>query len=110
MNTDELVLKFIKSFETVSYTDAIRYTFLRGFCYWFCVILKERFKEENCEIWFNPRDIHFAIRINNYLYDITGKIDFKDFTPWEQYKLHLIESGQEDLLLNIENQCIKKVY
>lgn len=108
----DIVLKFINGFKTLNYTDSIEYTFLRGYCYWFAVILFERFKNEyQCEIWFDPEWIHFATRIDYELYDITGEVQFtNDFVPWEQYKSDMIAKGNDDIITDLTNTCIKKVY
>ncbi len=109
---DSIVLKFIEGFRTINYTDSIEYTFTRGYCYWFAVILCERFKDEHdCKIWFDPEWIHFAARIDFDLYDITGLVKYNnDFVDWEEYKQKMIAEGNKDIITDLENTCIKKVY
>lgn len=109
---DTIVLKFIEGFRTINYTDSIEYTFTRGYCYWFAKILCERFKDEHfCQIWFDPEWIHFAARIDFDLYDITGLIKFNnDFVDWEEYKKKMISEGNMNIITDLENTCIKKVY
>lgn len=58
-------------------------TFLNGCCYWFAVILKERFR---AAIYYHPIDNHFAGKISDKLYDVTGEIDGEGFVPWDEYK------------------------
>lgn len=58
-------------------------TFLNGCCYWFTVILRERF---SAEIYYNPIENHFAGKIGDKLYDVTGEIDSSGFVQWNDYK------------------------
>ena len=51
------------------FPEEMEYTFYRGYCYWFAFILAERFKGT---IWFNPKIVHFATKIDNDMYDVDG--------------------------------------
>jgi hypothetical protein len=73
----ETVLSFIENF-----ADAKR-TFLYGCCYWFAFILKERF---GADIYYNQIDNHFAAKINDRFYDVTGEICGDGFVPWATYQ------------------------
>ena len=94
------ILKFIKQFQNQGTIE----TFTEGCCYWFAVILRLRFTVFNPIIMYNPIDNHFATKIGRTLYDITGKIDSKEFEPWDEFE-------QEDYLLTqrIIKDCILKI-
>lgn len=76
----------------------MRDRFLHGFCYWFAIILRERF---NGTIEYNPITNHFATRIGKHLYDASGKISSDGFELWEAYR-------EQDALhtQHIERDCI----
>ena len=63
------VEKFINKFK-FKYKDELEYVFSFGNCYYFAVILKERF---NGEIYYLPIKNHFICKIDKDYYDITGK-------------------------------------
>lgn len=65
MMTDQEVLDFIKGFKEV------KDFFLFGYCYWFAVILEQRFMGQIC---YMPIKNHFIVRIHNEYYDASGKI------------------------------------
>lgn len=95
------------------FSEEIQFVFYRGFCYWLAFILADRF---NGEIWFNPKIVHFACRIDGQLYDIFGKVDagISPFTgepdgsentwiSWEQFQIQ-----EHDAAESVINSCIKK--
>ena len=96
----ETVLKFIKQFQNQGTVE----TFTEGCCYWFAVILKKRFAAFHPTMMYNPIDNHFATKIGNTLYDITGVIKPDEFESWTKY-------SKEDYLLTrrIIKDCILKV-
>lgn len=87
--------------------------FYQGYCYWFAVILAERF---NGEIWFNPIIVHFATKIGDFLYDIYGRVEMglnpytdtynfeQDWCSWEDFQIN-----HHDVVDDIIKSCIKKV-
>lgn len=87
---EEKVLQFIDKFRNVGNNpDAIIINFTTGNCYWFAHILYNRFEHNvtysNIEIMYNQIEGHFACRVNENLYDITGKIpdnEIKDYISW----------------------------
>ena len=93
------ILNFIKQFQN---PDTIK-VFTEGCCYWFAVILSRRFKQQHSTIMYHPVENHFATRIGDSLYDITGEIDSKDFWEWRKF-------ANIDYLLTerIYNDCIYK--
>lgn len=96
----EEVIKFIEFFKR-KYPLEITDTFLNGFCYYFAIMLKERFG--GC-IFYNPDIVHFSVLIDGYLYDITGIINAENATwyEWEGYK------QSEDTSV-IQDCCINKI-
>lgn len=50
-------------------------TFLNGCCYWFSVILYDRFFSERVvEIYYEPVEGHFITKIDNRYYDVRGDV------------------------------------
>lgn len=107
------VIAFIDEFKSIS-REEIQFIFYRGFCYWFAFILADRF---NGEIWFNPKIVHFACKIEEELYDIYGKVDVgyspvtgeydgseNDWQTWEHFQLLNHEAAQ-----SVIDSCIRKV-
>ena len=66
-----LILDFISNFSTAA--DK----FTNGWCYYFAVILCDRFYQDNPEIYYDPIANHFVTRINNVYYD--ANVDIKEF-------------------------------
>lgn len=95
-----MVEQFINVFKTY-HEKEIYNTFMFGCCYWFAVILKERFQGE---IYYLPIDNHFITKINNEFYDISGKIEpIEQPILWTEFqKLEPKEA------LRIEYYCILK--
>lgn len=63
--------------------------FTSGCCFWFAKILQERFEKYGAKIVFCPSISHFACRINDSIYDITGRlsyIDDEEWYEWDKYK------------------------
>ena len=74
------ILDFINGFKKFN-KEAIETTFTNG--YWFAFILSERF---NGEIVMDIYGEHFMCKINDQLYDITGKIECNKVKVFEEYK------------------------
>lgn len=49
-----------------------------GNCYYFALILCDRFKQYNPEIYYDAVDGHFLCKINDRFYDWGGAISFSD--------------------------------
>ena len=49
-----------------------------GNCYYFAIILSERFNQYNPVIYYDTVDGHFLCRINNIFYDWSGAVAFSD--------------------------------
>ena len=107
------IIDFIETF-TEQFTTEIQYLFYCGHCYWFAYILCGRF---NGEMWFNPRIIHFAAKIDDDLFDIFGKIvpginplngeqdeSENEWVSWSEYQL-----THREYVPDIVETCIKKI-
>lgn len=81
MNREQEILQFISRF------DRAQECFMDGCCYWFAVILKERF----CgSIVYDPIYGHFLCEIDGDMYDVTGhaNVDHSgQFYYWDGYLL-----------------------
>lgn len=49
-----------------------------GNCYYFALILYDRFKQYNPEIYYDAVDGHFLCKINDRFYDWSGIVTFSD--------------------------------
>ena len=70
MEKHQEILSFIARFKDPD-PKALEYTFLNQNCYWFAVILKQRF---GGNVEYLPITGHFVCKIGNRHYDITGEI------------------------------------
>lgn len=109
---EQTILHFINSFKQ-PFKEAIEFTFYRGQCYWFALILATRFKGD---VWFNSKIVHFAARIDGVLYDIYGKIEpgicpidktldgsEANWINWGDFQI-----DNHDAVEQIVDSCIKK--
>lgn len=82
----ENILKFIKEFS--NFGEQVVKCFTCGNCYYFAVILMDRYKAEylnEAEIVYDDIAGHFAARLGNKIYDITGDVtDKANWIPWNQ--------------------------
>lgn len=92
-NPDPKIINFInKFFCRAPISD--RSIFLNGNCYWFAVILKERFKDYLPTIWYDTINNHFYTEIKGILYDAhplgayipSAPINYDSFYIWGDYK------------------------
>lgn len=74
MTISQSVEKFINGFKQYDKENAVVITFTCGYCYWFAVILSNRFRGE---IFYEPVEGHFITNIMDDLYDITGNVTEK---------------------------------
>lgn len=81
INKQDKVLDFIK--RRFGDTDS---HWQDGNCYYFSIILKDRFPKGN--IMYDPVDNHFLFRYRGVLYDSKGvdKRSIKDVMRWDKYK------------------------
>jgi len=63
--------KFIKDFKIFEKDEVLENTFRNGYCYYFSVILNERF---GGEIVYETIDCHFLFLYHGRLYDIRGDV------------------------------------
>lgn len=81
---NENVINFLRRFHEKDQT--VDYVFTNGCCYWFAVILHERFP--NSKIMYDPVWNHFVTEIDNKLYDATGDVtDNYNVVEWDKYAL-----------------------
>lgn len=81
------ILKFIETFKNDSGdSNTLEYIFTSGYCYHFAIILNNLF---GGDIIYNQILDHFACKINNVAYDITGKIELdNNWELWDTYKFY----------------------
>jgi len=83
--TNDPVLEFIFNFKKRN-TESLEDTFMNGYCYYFSVILQERF---GGEIVYETIDCHFMLLYRDKLYDIRGDVtelyDMKNISYKEEW-------------------------
>ena len=84
-NKHEVILNFIEQFR--AFGNGVEDCFSNGMCWHFTMILRGRFGMEN-QVMYDPVANHFATKICDHIYDITGDItdnpDYK-FEYWASY-------------------------
>lgn len=96
---ENIIQSFIKKFQYPTTTVL----FTHGCCYWFASILFERFYDYGAEIMYAPVENHFAVMINERIYDITGDITESPFyTQWVKW----CDFDDELERKRIERDCI----
>jgi len=93
---DNEVLEFIEKFKQYEQGDVLHRTFTNGYCYYFAIILQERF---GGEILYDPIEGHFVTRILDdyfgiHLYDITGEVTNKYDWSILQPKTYWMKNGR----------------
>lgn len=97
------IIKFIEDFK--SRGSGLEEVFLDGYCYYFAVILKERFNF--LTIIYDPIKSHFITKFQDRYYDITGEIthnlDISNLIRWDLYNdtIHR-ERIERDIILKRE--------
>ncbi|MDD3021786.1 MAG: hypothetical protein PHX61_12535 [Alphaproteobacteria bacterium] len=90
-----MILDFISKFKSAE--DL----FMRGMCYWFAIILHNRFSDS--EIWYEPVANHFVCKIDGVFYDASGVAKSGKYQLWDEYKqIDELEVGR------IIRDCIEK--
>lgn len=110
---EQKILDFINGMTNV-FREEVQFTFYRGYCYWFALILATRFKGA---IWFNPKIVHFAARIDGVLYDVYGEINpgicpvdgKEDGSENDWCNWSVFQSLNPEAIESIVNSCIKKI-
>ena len=93
----EDILRFINEFKKNEKQSVLIKTFTEGYCYYFALILNDRFDGEI--IYIKDFD-HFVFKKEGFLFDITGNVTYK-------YKnCKIIENWRENK--TIVKQCILK--
>ena len=103
----EVILNYIKQFR--DFGPEVVNLFSNGMCWQFSIILRDRFGYYN-PIAYDPIANHFALWIDDRIYDITGDItddpQYK-FVFWDTYKFQDTKEMQRiyrDCILKIPNQ------
>lgn len=93
------ILSFIKNFKFIE-EKTIERLFTNGNCYYFAIILKERFSSGL--IYYFPISNHFTWKYNGKYYDICGEYGTNEKSyEWEDFKL-----SNPTLAKSIERDCI----
>ena len=85
MNKVEDLLLRAKINQFISHFRLGENCFLYGCCYWFTSILSARFHDHLCTLMYNPVDNHFAMQIEDVLYNVTGEISKDGYIPFEAF-------------------------
>ena len=98
--THEEILLFIKNFKFIE-QSTIEKLFTEGNCYYFSIILKERFKSG--DVYYLPIANHFIWKYNGKFYDICGEYGTHEKAyKWEDFKKRDISLSKR-----IERDCIR---
>lgn len=105
---DETVMKFINRFTQDGKNQGVIETFTQGCCYWFAIVLYDRFYDyilgvPDCRIMYDEIINHFGCYINGIIYDITGNVTNK--YNWKEWNTIVMED--ELLADRIIRDCIK---
>ena len=99
------VISFIDKFK-FAYKGELEFVFTSGNCYYFAVILKERF---GGEIYYLPIDNHFVCKIDKEYYDITGKAGFNEKPyKWDSYPDELEKKRIIRDCINFDTRKVQK--
>lgn len=99
------VISFINKFK-FAYKGELEFVFTSGNCYYFAVILKERF---GGEIYYLPIDNHFVCKIDKEYYDITGKAGFNEKPyKWDNYPDELEKKRIIRDCINFDTRKVRK--
>ena len=90
------ILSFIDGFNR--YGDQIEDLFLNGYCFYFAIILKNRFPGQ---IFYDPVEGHFVTLIGDDFYDITGCVT-------SEYDRDLYDESVWSTIPSIIHGCILK--
>ena len=95
----EDILFFIEKFKFLEKVT-IEILFTTGNCYYFSIILKERFKDG--KIYYLPIAIHFVLKNNGKFYDGCGEYGTNEKAyDWENFKKQNVSLSKK-----IERDCI----
>lgn len=83
-NTAEIILDFINGFKSFDKL-VVEALFSQGYCYWFAVILSQRF---GGIIYYLPVSNHFITKIDDAYFDIHGEYTVNEpCYSWSEYKM-----------------------
>lgn len=94
------VIEFIHAFTNSGKREQVIETFTGGCCYWFAVILQHRF---GGFIVYDDIKGHFACRIGDEVYDVTGNItDKAEYVNWDLYDAASIRKAVVDACIMLQ--------
>ena len=80
----DAVIAFISHFRHFESGSVLVNTFTQGYCYYFSIILRERFP--GGKVVYSPVMGHFMYLLNGNLYDINGMVECnEDYYDFEEY-------------------------
>lgn len=87
--SDDAISKEVKDFIDRRFKSDCQW--MNGNCYYFSLILADRFKSYSPCVYYDPIDGHFLCRIGSRFYDFTGehkydKSDVEKFYKWDELK------------------------
>ena len=83
MTKREVIEDFINQF--TAFGPDVRRCFSHGMCYHFATILMMRFRDEHVALLIDTENHHFAARINDRIYDVTGDITEETIYSWIEW-------------------------
>ena len=104
MTKHELILDFIKQFR--QFGPDVEACFTSGMCWHFASILHSRFGHDS-EIMYDPVINHFATRIDDRIYDITGDITDDPDYAWDRWSSYMYRDSKHTE--RIRRDCIWKL-
>lgn len=100
MSPDEFIESFKSGFDKKEIEDC----FLYGNCWYFSLILMNRFESLNPEVYYDPVMNHFVTKIEDKFYDISGEVSNNNkYESWVEFK-----KKEPNIVKQIENDCILK--
>lgn len=103
-NKHEVVLNFIEQFRR--FGPDVENCFSNGMCWHFTMILRGRFGMENM-VMYDPVANHFAAKIDDHIYDITGDITDDPEYKFEYWASYWLDDLKETA--RIRRDCIWKI-
>ena len=102
--THQNVMTFLNHFTNNGTRKEVIETFTSGCCYWFAVILSERFSCLDATIVYDPVANHWACEIDGHIYDITGDVCRKyNFEDWYDF---VVDANDDAYINRLYRDCI----
>lgn len=101
----DVILNYIEQFQ--KFGPQVVDCFSNGMCYWFAEILEKRFSWSNVQKVYDPVINHFAVEIDNRIYDIAGDITDDPQYKWTYWRTYQYEDPLHTK--HIIRDCIDKI-